>query len=97
MHTATRRPSTFTSAPIAASITSVWSRVRTGSTTAVSPSAYSPASRTADLTWALGTGVEYSIPRSGVLPPTLSGGHVASAPISCSGVTTRSMGRRESD
>ena len=36
---------------------SVWSRVTAGSTTVVSPSAYSPASSTADFTWALATGM----------------------------------------
>jgi hypothetical protein len=35
---------------------SVWSRVGAGSTTVVSPSAKSPASRIADLTCALATG-----------------------------------------
>ncbi len=44
------------SAPAAASISSVWARVATGSRTTVSPSAASPASRTADFTWALAIG-----------------------------------------
>ena len=44
------------SAPAAASISSVWVRVATGSRTTVSPSASSPASRTAPLTWALAMG-----------------------------------------
>ena len=43
--------------PRARSIRSVWSRVATASVTQVSPSAARPASRMADLTWALGTGV----------------------------------------
>ena len=46
-----------TAMPRARSIRSVWSRVAIDSVTAVSPSAARPASRTADLTWALGTGV----------------------------------------
>jgi hypothetical protein len=44
-----------TETPRARSIRSVWSRVATGSRTAVVPSAARPASRMADLTWALGT------------------------------------------
>ena len=93
----TRRPSTLTSAPMAVSISSVWLRVATGSTTAVVPSANSPASSTADLTCALGTAGRYSMPCSGSRPPTMSGGHCASAPISRSGVTTRSIGRVDRD
>ena len=46
-----------TATPRARSIRSVWSRVATASLTAVSPSAARPASRIADLTCALGTGV----------------------------------------
>ena len=46
-----------TRTPAASSSASVWSRVGSGSTTVVSPSAAkSPASRIADLTWALATG-----------------------------------------
>ena len=45
--------------PRARSIRSVWSRVATASRTVVRPSARSAASRIADLTWALGTGVVY--------------------------------------
>ena len=45
-----------TSAPAAASIRSVWSRLGTGSRTRVSPAASSPASSTQDFTWALATG-----------------------------------------
>ncbi len=93
----TRRPSTFTSAPIAASISSVWLRVPIGSSTAVRPSANRPARSTADFTWALGTLGRYSIPCNGTLPPTSSGGHEAFAPISRSGATTRSIGLVVSD
>ena len=54
---ATARSSvTSTSAPAAASMRSVWSRVAAGSTTWVSPSASRPAISTHDLTWALATG-----------------------------------------
>ena len=49
-----------TAIPRARSIRSVWSRVATASRTVVEPSARSPASRIADLTWALGTGVRRS-------------------------------------
>ena len=45
-----------TRTPAASSISSVWSRVGSGSTTVVGPAAYSPASSTHDLTWALATG-----------------------------------------
>ena len=55
-----RRPcsvrSTRTSAPKAVSISSVWSRVASGSITLVSPGAFRPASSTADFTCALATG-----------------------------------------
>src|SRR6266511_4096630 len=46
-----------TGPPSAPTMRSVWSRDGPGSTTEVSPSAASPASRTAPLTWALGTGI----------------------------------------
>ena len=52
-----RRRPRRTATPRARSIRSVWSRVATASVTHVSPSAARPASRIADLTWALGTGV----------------------------------------
>ena len=48
--------STATSQPKARSMFSVWSRVRTGSSTVVCPGADSPASSTADFTWAEATG-----------------------------------------
>src|SRR5438105_12545098 len=51
----------------------------------------------ADFTCALGIGAWYSIPCSGVSPPTRRGGHVAAAPISRSGSTTRPIGRRDKD
>ena len=47
---------TVTRAPKCRSINSVWSRVASGSMTVVSPGAFNPASRIADLTWAEGTG-----------------------------------------
>ena len=50
-------PTFVTRTPAARSIRSVWSRVASGSTTIVGPSsAKRPASRIADLTWALATG-----------------------------------------
>ena len=52
--------SVTTGTPRARNIRSVWSRVATASRTVVRPSARSPASRIADLTWALGTGVAMS-------------------------------------
>ena len=45
-----------TSAPKWRSMRSVWSRVASGSMIVVSPGALRPASRTADFTWADGTG-----------------------------------------
>ena len=45
-------PSRRTGTPKPPSIRSVWSRVGAGSVTEVSPSAYRPASNTADFTWA---------------------------------------------
>ena len=65
-----------TAMPRARSIRSVWSRVATDSVTAVSPSAARPASRTADLTWALGTGVSWPIGESGARPVIASGSSV---------------------
>ena len=59
-----RRPScsaAATSAPKWRSMRSVWSRVGCASITVVAPAACSPASSTADLIWAEGTGVAYSI------------------------------------
>ena len=53
----TWRPSAPTEAPIAASISSVWLRVATGSTTLVRPEAKRPATRSADFTCALATGI----------------------------------------
>ena len=50
-------PLRWTSAPAAASIRSLWSRLGAGSTMLVSPSAISPASSRHDLTWALATGI----------------------------------------
>jgi hypothetical protein len=93
---------TLTSAPASASSSSVWARVATGSRTTVSPAAASPASRTADFTWALATGGCHSIPRRPP-PATASGGRQRGprpstpAPIARSGSAMRSMGRAESD
>ena len=50
-------PRATTSTPKLCSIRSVWSRVTAGSTTVVAPSAYRPASSSADFTWALATGI----------------------------------------
>ena len=62
--------------PRARSIRSVWSRVATDSRTVVTAvRAGAPASRIADLTWALGHGVRVArSPRSGVRRPTVTGG-----------------------
>ena len=98
---AMRPSSTDTGHPMAWSMRSVWSRVGAGSTTAVSPSAYSPASRTADLTCALATGSRYSMPVSALPPRTRTGGRpsrvATRAFISPSGSATRAIGRRISD
>src|SRR3990172_8063558 len=62
-----------------------------------------PASRTADFTWALGTGVAWSIGRSGRRPVTDRGGSVSSArawsvaPIARSGSMIRATGRRRNE
>ena len=81
---------------------SVWSRVGAGSETQVLPSAYRPASNRLDFTWALATGMLYSIPVS-VAPPCICSGavHVSvvsiSAPMETSGPTTRFIGRPDND
>ncbi len=56
--TATVRPSSLTSifAPCAVSSRSVWSREAAGDRAMVTPSVWTPASSTHDLTWALATG-----------------------------------------
>ena len=79
---------------------SVWSRLGLGSPTVVSPSACSPASRTAVFTCALATGSSYVIPCS--RPPSIVSGGRSSvvrtvAPIARSGAATRSTGRLRSD
>ena len=88
-----------TGTPRALSMRSVWSRVATDSRTVVRPSARSPASRIADFTCALGTGVAMSIDRSGVWPTTVRGGRESfrrawsTAPIERSGSMIRATGR----
>ena len=73
----TRRPgpsSTLCRAtPACTSMFSVVERVRTASATTVCPPADSPASKTADFTWALGTGTSYSTPRNSREPTTVNG------------------------
>ena len=97
------RPRSRPATPRARSIRSVWSRVATASRTVVRPSARSPASRIADLTWALGTGVATSTARSGVRPTTVTGGRESSdrawstAPIARSGSMIRATGRRRNE
>ncbi len=94
--------STVRSAPASASISSVWVRVVTSSRTTVVPVAESPASSTADFTWALATLDVQSMPCSEP-PRTCRGGRHRSprpctvAPIRASGSATRSIGRPESD
>ena len=80
----------------------MWSRVAIGSTTTVGPSfAYRPASSTADFTCAEATGSVYVIGCSGSPAITCSGGQPSVstivAPISRSGIATRSTGRRRID
>ena len=92
-----------TATPRARSIRSVWSRVATASVTVVSPSAARAASRIADFTWALGTGVSYAIGERRERPRTVNGRSVApsrpenAAPIARNGSTTRPIGRRRSE
>src|SRR5438270_5896096 len=86
------------SAPQAASSSSVWARVATGSRTTVSPLAPRPARSTQDLTWALATGGVKSIPVRDA-PRTTRGGRrppwrpSTRAPMVRRGTVTRSMGR----
>ena len=97
-----RQPSpsslTSTSAPKARSIRSVWSRLFSGSTTTVSPAAFSPASRMADFTCAEATLWTKVTPFSP--PPCRVSGTRSSAafqskraPMSASGPVTRFIGR----
>ena len=85
---------------MAASMRSVWSRERSGSRTAVSPSANSAANSRALLTCALATPVSTSQPtrrdaetRTGACPSQVS----IFAPSLRSGCATRSIGRLERD
>ena len=81
---------------------SVWSRDSAGWTTDVSPSAYIPAIRMQDFSWALATGIWYSMPHS---PPPLNARGASdppplpltSAPIWLRGRRMRFMGRRRRD
>ena len=77
---------------------SVWSRLFSGSSTEVTPSAFSPASRMADLTWAEATCCSWSIAVRA--PPVRVTGNRSSpasqpkrAPIRRSGAVTRFIGR----
>ena len=84
-------------APAASSMTSVWSRVASGSITVVGPSARRPAISRQDLTWALATGSSYSMPWS-ARPSIRIGGKrpsvtSISAPIRRRGSAIRSTGR----
>ena len=72
------------------------------SMTVVAPGACSPAISTADLICAEATGSRYSIGSRSALPRMVSGSlslpsSSISSPICCSGVSTRPMGRRESE
>src|SRR2546422_465344 len=84
-------------APNCRSIRSEWSRDGAGSVTDTGPSAYSPASRTADLTWADATGESWVIARSGRVPFTASGSLLPpdrptiAAPIRRNGSATRPL------
>ena len=101
--TVTASSSDRMSAPNAASIRSVWSRLRAGSTTLTGPDAQSPAKSTADFTWALATGETCRIGWSGRAPAIASGSRapprrpMTRAPMRESGSMTRSIGRRRSD
>ena len=94
----TVRPSVTTSAPIAESMRSVWSRDAAGWWSTVRPSARSPARSRADFTWALATGSAYSMPWR--VPPEKTSGAVVPAvsewtlaPIRRRGSTMRAIGR----
>ncbi len=81
----------------------MWSRVATASVTVVVPAAARAASRIADLTWALGTGVWWSMGRRRAAPVISSGSREPPpwpsirAPIARSGSVTRPIGRRRSE
>ena len=98
--TRTVSPSTEMSAPMAESMRSVWSRDFCGSVTRVSPSAESPARRTALFTCAEATRSVTSAPCRGA-GYTYTGARPAdvrtSAPRWDKGRATRSMGREERD
>ena len=94
-----RTASTPTSAPKCLSSFSVWSRVASFSTTVVAPGAARPASSTADLSWAEGTGASYTIGIGSRAPSSLAGRRPPSAissvraPIFSSGSSIRRIGR----
>ena len=87
------------SAPKWASIFSVWSREASLSMTMVRPGELRPARRIADLSWAEGTGVRYSIGAGSLVPLSVTGQRPpsasarTSAPISTSGSRMRRIGR----
>ena len=81
---------------------SVWSRVGCASITVVTPAACSPANSTADLIWAEGTGVAYSIGSRSAVPRRVNGSlscpfSSTASPICTNGFSTRPMGRRDSE
>ena len=91
-----RRPAPGASAPCGRA-----SRPTRGPSSGRPPGA--PARRIADLTWALGTGVETSTARSGLRPITVTGGRESfdrawsAAPIERSGSMIRATGRRRNE
>ena len=93
----------MTSAPRKASIFSVWSREASLSITVVRPGELRPASSTADLICAEGTGVRYSIGVGSAVPWMMIGQRPPSAcsitwtPISASGSRMRRIGRLRSE
>ena len=99
-----RGPSTSISAPIAASIRSVWSREGPGSSIVLAPSARSAASSTALFTCADATFKRPANGRSPAAGPRSEIGAVrppsapdAAAPIDASGSSTRAIGRVRSE
>ena len=96
-----RSPSRLMRAPARASRRSVWSRLGSGSITAVVPAASRPAISTHDLTWAEATGSVYSIAAQRH-PVHRERGEAALVGVDPrahlrSGMATRSTGRRRID